>query len=120
MKIIHLDLVPIGGWGRPLDYAGRNQFASYLSTGFAEDFVPDVVLIDGRFRVATFCYVLMNTAVGTKIVVDDCAERSEFQVVEEVVAPIQIGSRQALIVRPENFDQNLSKEMMRDFLMVMD
>jgi len=120
VEIIHVDLGPVGTWGRPLDYAQRNQFASYLSAGFAGDFVPDVVLIDGRFRVAAFCFVLINTAVGTKIVFDDYAVRPWYKVVEEIVAPTHIGSRQALFVRPENFDLNLAREMMRDFLMVMD
>ena len=120
VEIIHVDLGPVGKWGRPLDYAQRNQFSSYLSAGFAGDFVPDVVLIDGRFRVAAFCSVLMNTAVGTKIVFDDYVARPWYKVVEEIVAPTQLGSRQALFVRPENLDLNLAKEMTRDFLMVMD
>jgi hypothetical protein len=47
-------------------------------------FEPDLIFIDGRFRVATFLMSLIN-APGAKIIFDDYMDRPEYQIVETIL-----------------------------------
>jgi len=89
--VVHIDLGSVGGWGRPTGYRRAAAFPEY----FNADFDPDVVLIDGRFRVAVLLAVVRNARVGTQIVFDDYARRERYHVVEQLVKPVEINHRQA-------------------------
>lgn len=54
--ILHADIGPVGSWGTPIDETYQHRWPSYISTMWAEwarrKSMPDLVLVDGRFRVA--------------------------------------------------------------------
>jgi hypothetical protein len=56
VSLLHADIGPVVEWGRPADRSAVRKWSAYLSTGWAEwarrRMLPDLVLIDGRFRVA--------------------------------------------------------------------
>jgi hypothetical protein len=119
-EVVHIDLGPVGGWGRPTGYRRAAAFPEYFNAGFESDFDPDVVLIDGRFRVAVFLAVVRNARVGTQIVFDDYAYREFYHVVEQLVKPVEINHRQALFLRPATVDRELLDSLQLQFSMVMD
>ena len=87
---------------------------------FSEGFSPDVVLIDGRFRVACFLYALIHTKPGTVIIFDDYADRPEYHVVEEVISPVEVDQRQAKFVRPNGELSKAAAHLLDKFEFVMD
>ena len=61
-----------------------------------QKYKPDFVLIDGRFRVASFLTSIKFCDDGCKIIFDDYANRPHYHVVEEIIKPIKIFGNQAL------------------------
>ena len=116
---MHVDLGPVGDWGRPIGYTKRKRFLEYFEAGFANDFNPDVILVDGRFRVAVFLTALARAQPGTKIVFDDYS-RQRYKVVEEIIRPSEENQRQALFVRPNSIDIEKVLTLRAEFAMVMD
>ena len=100
---IHFHLADIGPtrrWGRPKDEAQWRSYAGYpLDVWDRPDFVhPDVVLIDGRFRVGCFLATILRIARPVTVLFDDYRPRKSYRAVEEWFAP------QAMIGRMAHFD----------------
>jgi hypothetical protein len=59
----HADIGPVRDWGHPADRSGRDRWPGYAAGVWERpDFVaPDVVFIDGRFRLACFLTVLLRS-----------------------------------------------------------
>ena len=55
-SILHADLGPVGAWGAPVDRTAVKPWPGYVATMWREwdrrRAFPDLVLVDGRFRVA--------------------------------------------------------------------
>lgn len=107
--VAHLiDVGPTKEWGRPAEPAAAPQWPQYCVTPWrwflAHSTSPDLVLIDGRFRVACFLASLLCARAGTVLLFDDYAGRKKYHVVERF-APIrkQLG-RMAEFVVPEALD----------------
>ena len=77
-KVHAVDIGPTGNWGRPLgrDHAGRfHRYA--LSVWDRPDLgVPDLVLIDGRFRSACLAAVMLRATQPTTVLFDDYIDRT--------------------------------------------
>ncbi len=77
---VHVDIGPIRMWGYPTDQSKKHNWPEYSSCINKSTHVPDVVLIDGRFRVAcianTILYAL-NHDVDPTIILHD-AGRSKY------------------------------------------
>ena len=118
-KLVHVDLGPTEGWGRPRDYAKRHEYENYLEAPFLQG-PPDLILIDGRFRVACFFSVLLKARPGTKIIFDDYVDRPHYHLVEEYVRPAEIIGRQAAFVVPKTIDKKQILKELEKFVYVMD
>jgi len=96
VQITHIDLGNVGNWGRPTGYSRRSEFSSYFNSIWEHSPTPDVVLIDGRFRVACFLTSYLSAKPGTVIFFDDYVERPQYHVVEEITKPFTSDGRQAI------------------------
>lgn len=100
VDVVWCDVGPTGDWGRPSDDSAWRKFPRYpLAVWQREGFEhPDVVLVDGRFRVGC----LLATAVSVKrpvtVLFDDYAHRERHHQVEEFV-----GAPRAMIGRMAEF-----------------
>jgi hypothetical protein len=65
-SILHADIGPVGNWGSPVDRSTAERWPRYLATMWAEwdrrGLFPDLVLVDGRFRVACCLSVALLAA----------------------------------------------------------
>lgn len=111
---------PVGEWGRPLSYACRDRFEDYLDALWTGHSKPDVVLIDGRFRVACFLTCLKNADPGTVILFDDYGDRPHYHIVAELLPAARLTERMAVFVVPERRDFARISAMLDMFRMVMD
>lgn len=114
-----IDLGQLGDWGWPQTYAQRHRFPHYIQAVWGGNAKPEVVLIDGRFRVCSFLHSLLTADAGTPIIFDDYAGRPWYHVIEEFVKPTERHGRQALFVVPKSFDRKAAAEARNHFLYVM-
>ena len=105
LHLQYCDVGPVGDWGWPLDDTGRDNYAHYTTAWWSEGIKPDLVLIDGRFRVCCFLTSLKYAKTGTKIIFDDYFNRPEYHLVEEFVKPSEACGRQALFIKTTDTDQ---------------
>ena len=103
---VHLhwaDIGPVRRWGIPRNAESFRKWPGYaLSVWDRADFVqPDVVLIDGRFRMGCFVATLLRLARPAVVLFDDYFTRRRYRAVEEFAAPVaQIGRMARFEVAP--------------------
>ena len=95
VAVRHVDLGPLGKWGKPKSYKKVRNFGEYRNWIWNQGSVPDVVLVDGRFRVACFLTSLLKAKEGTVIIFDDYVDRENYHVVEKFISPQFYCGRQA-------------------------
>ena len=118
----YVDLGVVRDWGYPASYSKRQNIKTYLNYIWDMEDKPDLVLIDGRFRVASFLTSLRECKVGTKIIFDDYNTRQEYHIVEEFIQPRQIFGLQALfeVISKDNLDIPKLDKYIDKFEYVMD
>lgn len=100
LDAIWVDVGPVGNWGRPISYEKRGAFEEYVEALWSREEKPDVVLVNGRFRVASFLTCLIRAEPGTKIIFDDYTNRPIYHVVEEFAERQETCGRQCLFHVP--------------------
>ena len=125
---LKIDLINLGqtiSYGYPKSYEKRDQFNRYCNSIWNhKEFVPEIVLIDGRFRVSCFLTCLLKAKYGTKIIFDDYLNNSHYHVVEEFLKPQEYCGRQALFIVPiiernSSYEKKIFKEI-ANFQYVLD
>jgi hypothetical protein len=66
LNLHYSNVGPIGKWGTPIGYEKAENFSDYTNWMWKQNVKPDVVLIDGRFRVCCFLKCLRVANEGTK------------------------------------------------------
>lgn len=94
----HADIGPTKDWGHPADQSALRRWPGYaLSVWDRKDFRhPDVVLIDGRFRVACLLATAFRITRPVTVLFDDYAGRKHYHGVEEFIRPTALVGRMAL------------------------
>lgn len=113
--LLHVDIGPTRDWGHPQDDSGFRQWPDYAlkvwdSPGFRH---PDVVLVDGRFRLACFLTAAYRITRPVTLFFDDYAPRPAYHKAAALVAPA------AIIGRMARFDltpQTLTPDRLRAYV----
>lgn len=96
---LHTDLGPTKVWGYPTGLTKSQNWPQYVLRAwrFAGEMghLPDIVLVDGRFRVACMLASLLFGKEGTPVLVDDYVGRPYAMVVEKFAAPVALHGRMA-------------------------
>lgn len=100
---VYVDLGPTGDWGVPTDKTTAERWPNYCVKVW-EEFLsssnsPDLVLIDGRFRVACFLASLLFAKEGCTILFDDYVNRPNYHIVERFLKPASVSGRMAEFVK---------------------
>ena len=115
-----VDLGAIGWAGRPNNFERRSQFTDYIQSVWSRGAEPDLVLVDGRFRVACFLYSLAKAKPGCTILFDDYTNRPKYHLVEEFIKPTGFCGRQGHFNVPETLDREAILAEADRFSYVMD
>jgi len=115
-----IDLGEVSDWGTPKSYDKRNNIIKYIQYIWTKSSKPDLILIDGRFRVACFLMCLIKAKEGTKIIFDDYVDRKYYHIVEDFLNPAEFSTRQALFIVPKKLNKKKIQEYLEKFLFVMD
>lgn len=116
-----VDVGELANLGKPISFKKRENFIFYMNSIWEKPGInPDLVLIDGRFRVACFLTSLLKSEPGTKIIFDDYVSRPYYHVVEDFIAPIRFCGRQALFIKQGFIDTEKILGEINRFQYVMD
>ena len=105
VSVHYADIGPTGRWGRPIPILAMPRFRRryphyvYAPDRFAGNGFFDLVLIDGRFRVACALYAIrraVQAEVSCLICFDDYLLREKYQVLAQYCEPEVIGANMAL------------------------
>jgi hypothetical protein len=96
LNLSWIDVGEVADWGNPVTFNMRHNFVKYAESFWHNGKNPDLVLIDGRFRVSCFLNSIKFAEVGTKILFDDYTNRPFYHVAEEFCQKIDVCGRQAL------------------------
>lgn len=95
----YVDIGPTKEWGQPIDRKFAKQWPLYCVTGWddlnSQNLKPDLILIDGRFRVACFLASLIFSKPDTIILFDDYFDRPHYFLVEKYLRPTARAGRMA-------------------------
>lgn len=120
LKMVHIDLGELGDWGRPVAYDNRSVFSDYIAAPWSHGFKPDLILVDGRFRVACFLQSLVSASAGSTILFDDYTERRQYHVVEEFVERVATCGTMAKFIVPAKLDREAIAREIKAFTYVLD
>lgn len=91
----HADIGPTKAWGHPKNNSRKADWPAYPHSVWERaDFQhPDVVLIDGRFRAATFVAVATRITRPVTVLFDDYTPRPAYHSIERLVPPVEVIGR---------------------------
>lgn len=106
---VFADIGPTREWGNPIDNSGVRRWPDYplgvwdlLRT---HQVMPDLILVDGRFRLACTLASLLHAPAGTLIMIDDYIKRERhYQPFTRYAKIKQVVTRCAIIEVPERID----------------
>ena len=108
LELMYVDIGPTGEWGFPVSDIGWRQYAEYPTAPWLNKGTRDkvnLILIDGRFRVACFLASLLFARPGTRILFDDYFDRPYYAGVEAFVQPVARHDRIAEFVVPAQIER---------------
>lgn len=93
----HANIGPTKRWGFPANGNRAERWPHYaLGVWDRPDFQhPDVVLVDGRFRLACLLTTLMRITRPIRVLCDDYAGRAAYHRIESLVGPPEMTGRMA-------------------------
>lgn len=93
----HADIGPTKAWGHPVDDSRKADWRAYPHSVWERaDFQhPDVVLIDGRFRAASFVAVATRITRPVTVLFDDYTPRPTYHSIERLAQPVELIGRMA-------------------------
>ena len=118
VDVIWSDIGPTKEWGHPVNQAQWKRFAEYPLKVWelAEFRHPDVVLVDGRFRVGCVLATMYRIARPVVVLFDDYAERKQYHKIEEFAGTPKMAGRMA---RFEVAPQAVPAERLLDIFRMM-
>lgn len=124
LQQIFIDIGPVKAWGFPTGKQHGNKWADYSSTPWSylheQEWSPNLVLIDGRFRCACFLTSWIFSREGTVILFDDYAGRDKYHIIETVAGAPLLCGRMARFVRPDCIDVIGSSRLLLKYINIPD
>jgi len=96
VEVVHADSGPTKDWGHPADHEGWRRFPSYPLRVWERGIAPDVVLVDGRFRVGCALATAFRSEKPVTLLFDDYAERKAYHRVTEFLGQPRMVGRLAI------------------------
>jgi protein O-GlcNAc transferase len=119
---IFADIGETKAWGYPVDELAMKQWPEYSQKPWRycreHNLVPSLILIDGRFRVASFLTACVNVTKPTTLLFDDFIEREHYHIVKQLFEPTEIiGERMAIFeIKPDKMYSQFLLDNMHYFL----
>lgn len=103
LETLFVDIGPTKKWGYPVSNSQFQKWPQYFISPWEHigeaKLSPDLILIDGRFRVSCFLVSLAYASIGTTLLFDDYVNRKYYHAVERLLKPINCHDRMAEFVK---------------------
>jgi hypothetical protein len=120
VKFLHIDIGPTRDWGRPVDESKIELWPNYTEAPWqfikSQNFKPDLILIDGRFRAATLLQA-WRYAPGCTVIFDDYNNRIYYHKVQALIIPKKKIGRIAVFEIPKwtRFRMKTQRQLLQIF-----
>lgn len=114
------DIGKTKSWGRPVNDRSFRKWPGYaVSVWDRPDFLaPDLVLIDGRFRLSCFLTILFRTQRDVTVLWDDYTGRRDYHAAEQILKPVSTTGRMARFeVMPKPFPPEYLAMLAQSYLL---
>lgn len=118
VTVKHVDIGPTKSWGRPATDQKWRRWPNYASGAWdlPEVTSPDLVIVDGRFRVACVLAAMFRTRAPLTLLFDDYVNRPRYHRIEKFVRPVETFGRMARFeITPNAVPAEHLTEIIRDF-----
>jgi hypothetical protein len=114
----HVDIGPVGEWGRPADGSARHRWPLYTITPWEDlrNDQPDFVLVDGRFRVASILWTILCCDRQTLMLVHDFLDRPRYHVVQPFCEVVECVDKLAVLRPHKDFSTVELMQLLRPAL----
>lgn len=103
----YINLGDLRDWGIPKGWTHDYNIINYASSILQGANHPDTILIDGRFRVYCFLFLVLNCKQITTVIFDDYVDREYYHIVERILPFTKRNQRQALfLINPEEINES--------------
>ena len=108
--LLHADIGPTTRWGHPEGEAHWRSYSRYPLGAWefcrSHGLAPDLVLVDGRFRLACCLAALLLARPGCRVLVDDYLERPGYSEIERFAPRPLLVDRMAEFTVPERLPRD--------------
>jgi hypothetical protein len=115
LNLSWVDVGEVANWGTPTSFKMKHNFRNYAELLWLNNAIPDLVLIDGRFRILCFLTSIKFAPAGCKILFDDYIDRPFYHIVEDFCPKLETCGRQALFEVSEIAKEKVSEDLIKSF-----
>jgi hypothetical protein len=121
ISLQHIDVGPTGAWGTPIPNSGCEHLYDAYSASIAGVGTKfDLVLVDGRFRVACVLQTLQSQRADTVVAIHDYHSRPKYHLVEDFARPICACHELYFFVRRPDFDERALESALAAYRRISD
>lgn len=123
-KVEYVDIGPTKEWGYPVDDSHQDKFIDYSEAILKYDQPFDLILVDGRFRVACTLNAIKHTlekqknTADTRIFIHDFWNRSDYHVVLEFLEAVDIVESAGVFRLKQNINKLALDSMLKQYMFV--
>ena len=115
LNVKWIDVGDVADWGYPISFEKKQNFVQYANWFWNFGLKPDLVVIDGRFRILCFLTSIKFAPIGTKIIFDDYTNRPFYHVAEEFLKIKETCGRQALFEVDKRSKKIIDESVISEF-----
>ena len=115
VTMIWIDVGPTGEFGRPTDEKLSASWPRYSDIWNKSELLYDLVLIDGRFRVACCLAIVLNPKQVQWIIFDDYKSRPQYHIIAPFVDIIDSVDSMIICKPKRKFDRETAKELYEQY-----
>jgi hypothetical protein len=115
LTLLYADIGPVHNYGRPKNSSSRERYPLYASLPWSYCPNPDVVLVDGRFRVSAAVASLSKIGLQPTIVVHDFWDRPMYHAILEFVDVVDRIDSLAVLRRKAVYDIDRLQAVFKEY-----
>ncbi|MBT8473200.1 MAG: hypothetical protein KJN99_11400 [Marinicaulis sp.] len=117
LNLLYGDIGEVGPWGKPVDPERNDKWLNYVNAPWPQK--TDLVLIDGRLRVACAAKAVFETGPSTTVIIHDFWPRKEYHVVLPMFDVVHEVNTMA-VLKPRSDANQIAKKLLAEYRYVID
>lgn len=115
LNFLHIDIGKTGDWGMPVEMDKKELWPNFSEQPFKSKKDWDVILIDGRFRVACALQAILNSKKNVKILMHDFNNRPEYHDILRFLDIVDTADTMCMFKIKDNYDKQAVVDLYNTF-----